>query len=92
MTTEDDAPYEPSDVSSNGTTPPESEPPPAPPVYTIRPRLRSILLTFLVHHNPFYLLVPCMIAGCYTLNGALGLRTGEVDRACCSSARSHSTS
>lgn len=39
------------------------------------------LAKFLFHHNPFYLLSAlCMIAGCYALNGDLGLRAGELPR------------
>ncbi|MDB5298200.1 MAG: hypothetical protein JWO31_4183, partial [Phycisphaerales bacterium] len=49
--------------------------------YALRPRFRQLLLGFLVHHNPFYLLSAlCMIAGCYTLNAGLELRSGEVGR------------
>ena len=33
--------------------------------YTLRPHLRAALMTFLVHHNPFYLLSAlCMVAAC----------------------------
>ena len=56
--------------------PPSSIPPP----YRLRPSLRAVLLAFLVHHNPFYLLRRlCMIAGCYALNGP-GLQRGEFGR------------
>jgi hypothetical protein len=49
--------------------------------YSVRPRVRHLLVTFLFHHNPFYLLSAlCMIAGCYVLNAGLELRTGEVGR------------
>lgn len=49
--------------------------------YTLRPSLRSLLLTFLVHHNPFYLLSAlCMLAGCYALNSGLAPRTAEVGK------------
>ncbi|QOV87667.1 hypothetical protein [Humisphaera borealis] len=59
----------------------DTVPPDQPPPYSIRPRFRTLLLTFLVHHNPFYLISAlCMIAGCYVLNIGLELRTGEVHR------------
>lgn len=49
--------------------------------YTLRPSLRSALLAFLVHHNPFYLLSAlCMLAGCYALNSGLAARTGELHK------------
>lgn len=49
--------------------------------YTLRPSLRSALLAFLVHHNPFYLLSAlCMLAGCYALNSGLAARTGELQK------------
>ncbi len=48
---------------------------------SVRARLSRALATFLFHHNPFYLLSAlCMIAGCYALNGDLGLRAGELPR------------
>lgn len=54
--------------------------PPDPP-YSRPPSLRRLLIAFFVHHNPFYLLSAlCMIAGCYTLNAGLELRTGEIQR------------
>lgn len=47
--------------------------------YTIRPSVRAVLLAFLVHHNPFYLLSAlCMIAGCYALNSAMALYSGDL--------------
>jgi len=47
--------------------------------YTIRPTVRAVLLAFLVHHNPFYLLSAlCMIAGCYALNSAMALYSGDL--------------
>lgn len=50
-------------------------------VYLLRPSLRSLLVTFFVHHNPFYLLSAlCMVAGCYALNSDLGTRTGELHK------------
>lgn len=56
----------------------------APLVYrtqTLRPTFRSLLVAFLFHHNPFYLLSAfCMIAGCYALNSALDLRAGQMRR------------
>lgn len=49
--------------------------------YTLRPSLRSLLLTFLVHHNPFYLLsAVSMLIGCYALNAGLATRTGEIGK------------
>jgi hypothetical protein len=49
--------------------------------YTLRPTLRSALLAFLVHHNPFYLLSALsMLAGCYALNSGLAARTGELQK------------
>ena len=49
--------------------------------YTLRPSLRAALLTFLVHHNPFYLLSAlCMLAGCYALNSGLAPRTGQLGK------------
>ena len=49
--------------------------------YTLRPSLRSALLAFLVHHNPFYLLSAlCMLAGCYALNSGVAARTGEIPK------------
>lgn len=49
--------------------------------YTLRPSLRSALLAFLVHHNPFYLLSALsMLAGCYALNIGLAARTGELQK------------
>lgn len=49
--------------------------------YTLRPSLRSALLAFLVHHNPFYLLSALsMLAGCYALNSGLAARTGELQK------------
>ncbi len=46
--------------------------------YFLRPSIRTLLVTFFVHHNPFYLLSAlCMVAGCYALNSDLGTRTGE---------------
>jgi drug/metabolite transporter superfamily protein YnfA len=47
--------------------------------YSIRPSFRHALHTFLVHHNPFYLLSAlCMIAGCFALNSGLDVRSGQV--------------
>src|SRR5689334_12442151 len=47
--------------------------------YTLNPSLRATLKTFLIHHNPFYLLSALsMLAGCYALNSALSVRTGEI--------------
>ncbi len=49
--------------------------------YTLRPSLRSLLVTFLVHHNPFYLLsAVSMLAGCYALNTGLAPRTAEIGK------------
>ena len=49
--------------------------------YTLRPSLRSLLITFLVHHNPFYLLSALsMLAGCYALNAGLAPRTAEIGK------------
>ena len=49
--------------------------------YTLRPSLRSLLVTFLVHHNPFYLLsAVSMLLGCYALNAGLATRTGEIGK------------
>ena len=49
------------------------------PTYTLRPSVRATLNTFLIHHNPFYLLSALsMLAGCYALNSALAVRTGEI--------------
>ncbi len=49
--------------------------------YFLRPSIRSLLVTFFVHHNPFYLLSAlCMVAGCYSLNSDLGTRTGELPK------------
>jgi hypothetical protein len=49
--------------------------------YTLRPSLRSALLAFVVHHNPFYLLSALsMLAGCYALNSGLAARTGELQK------------
>lgn len=51
------------------------------PAYFLRPSVRSLLVTFFVHHNPFYLLSAlCMVAGCYALNSDLGTRTGELPK------------
>jgi hypothetical protein len=47
--------------------------------YTIRPSARATGLSFLVHHNPFYLLSAlCMIAGCYALNSSMALYSGDL--------------
>ncbi|HXE55248.1 MAG TPA: hypothetical protein VN541_19650 [Tepidisphaeraceae bacterium] len=49
--------------------------------YTLRPSLRAALLTFLVHHNPFYLLSALsMLAGCYALNSGLAPRAGDLSK------------
>ena len=49
--------------------------------YTLRPSFRAVLLTFLVHRNPFYLLSALsMLAGCYALNSGLGTRTGDLGK------------
>jgi hypothetical protein len=51
------------------------------PRYTLRPSVRSLLVGFLVHRNPFYLLSAlCMVAGCYALNSGLAPRTAEVPK------------
>ncbi|MDB5332816.1 MAG: hypothetical protein JWP03_3967 [Phycisphaerales bacterium] len=51
------------------------------PRYTLRPSVRSLLVSFLVHRNPFYLLSAlCMVAGCYALNSGLAPRTAEVPK------------
>ena len=49
--------------------------------YTLRPHLRAMLMTFLVHHNPFYLLSAlCMVAACLALNEGLSPRAGEMTK------------
>jgi hypothetical protein len=49
--------------------------------YTLRPRLRAVLMTFLVHHNPFYLLSAlCMVAACLALNQGLSPHAGEMTK------------
>ena len=49
------------------------------PTYTLNPSLRAKIRAFLIHQNPFYLLSALsMLAGCYALNSALSLRTGEI--------------
>ncbi|MDB5293250.1 MAG: hypothetical protein JWL69_4491 [Phycisphaerales bacterium] len=51
------------------------------PRYTLRPSVRSLLVGFLVHRNPFYLLSAlCMVAGCFALNSGLAPRTAEVPK------------
>jgi hypothetical protein len=46
-----------------------------------RPGFSPALASFLIHHNPFYLLSAlCMIAGCFALNRDLGLQPGELSR------------
>jgi len=49
--------------------------------YSVRPSFRSLLASFLVHHNPFYLLSAlCMVAGCFALNSDLATRSGELGK------------
>ena len=49
--------------------------------YVLRPRLRDLLLQFLVHKNPFYLLSALsMIAGCFAINSDLSPRAGELGK------------
>jgi hypothetical protein len=49
--------------------------------YTLRPSFRAALVSFFVHHNPFYLLSAlCMLAGCYALNSGLAPRTGDLGK------------
>jgi hypothetical protein len=51
------------------------------PRYRLRPTLRAALVSFLVHHNPFYLLSALsMVAGCYAINSGLSPRTGELPK------------
>ena len=47
--------------------------------YTLNPSVRAKVRAFLIHQNPFYLLSALsMLAGCFALNSALALRTGEI--------------
>ena len=49
--------------------------------YVLRPRLRDLLLQFLVHKNPFYLLSALsMIAGCFAINSDLSPHAGELGK------------
>lgn len=49
--------------------------------YVLRPRLRDLLLQFLVHKNPFYLLSALsMIAGCFAINNDLSPHAGELGK------------
>ena len=52
--------------------------------YVLRPRLRDLLLQFLVHKNPFYLLSALsMIAGCFAINSDLSPHAGELGKLLC---------
>lgn len=52
--------------------------------YVLRPRLRDLLLQFLVHKNPFYLLSALsMIAGCFAINSDLSPHAGELGKVLC---------
>src|SRR5207253_1919574 len=47
----------------------------------LRPGLGAVLCSFLVHHNPFYLLSALsMVAGCYALNTGLAPRVGDTGK------------
>ena len=49
--------------------------------YTLRPSFRAAIVSFFVHHNPFYLISAlCMLSGCYALNSGLAPRTGDLGK------------